>query len=244
MRFRYDNMVFNRIQKVGVQSENYVKATYKGVALKTVFFLAMVVLGAVGGLFLAVKNPGIFFVLLGVGLFSTFVLAIVSMISLRACKITGTLYCLFEGLSIGILSLLCAMVLQGAVTIAILSTITVFAVVAVLFVGNVVKVNSSFMRFLTIFAISYLVSILIFSLLSLFNVITINWGFTLGACLVTVFLATLYLFFDLENIRQVVEGGYPKEYEWTAAFGLAFTLVWLYVEILRIVFVILMNKDN
>ena len=40
---------------------------------------------------------------------------------------------------------------------------------------------------------------------------------------------------DLDTVRMVVEGRYPKEYEWYASFGLAFTLVWLYIEILRIV---------
>ena len=166
------------------------------------------------------------------------------MLSVRACKITGTFYCLFEGLSIGLLSLICASFLEGSVTIAILSTISVFAVVTLLFVSNIIKVNSGFMRFLTIFVISYLVSMLIFGILSLVGNFEFNLGLTLLLSAVTVFIATLYLFFDLENIRQTVEGGYPKEYEWMASFGLAFTLIWLYVEILRLVVVIFAKHDN
>ena len=58
------------------------------------------------------------------------------------------------------------------------------------------------------------------------------------------FIATLYLFFDLEQIRQTVEGNYPKEYEWMASFGISFTLIWLYVEILRLVVIVFARHDN
>ncbi|MBQ6816913.1 MAG: Bax inhibitor-1/YccA family protein, partial [Bacilli bacterium] len=37
--------------------------------------------------------------------------------------------------------------------------------------------------------------------------------------------------------------GCPKEYEWTASFGLAFTLIWLYVEILRLI-ILIVGRDN
>ena len=204
----------------------------------------MTILGAFGGIFLAIQNTQLYVALLMVGLIGTTILAIVSMLSVKACKVTGTLYCLFEGLSIGVLSLLCAMVLEGAVSIAILSTIAVFAVVAFLFVSNIVKVNSGFVKFLMIFVISYMVSMLMFWIFSLVGLFQPSWGFTLLISAVTVFIATLYLFYDLENIRQTVEGGYPKEYEWMASFGLAFTLIWLYVEILRLVIVIFSKSDR
>lgn len=241
---RYNNMVFRRMLRSNLEEGTYEVATYKGIALKTIYFLAMMIIGAVGGLFIAVNNINLYYMLLTVGGFSTFILAMISMLSVKACKVTGSLYCLFEGLTIGLVSLICATVLEGAVTLAILSTITVFAVVALLFVTNIVKVNSGFIRFLTIFAISYLLSMLLFWVVSLFGVYEFSWGFTLLISAVTIFIATLYLFFDLENIRQVVEGGYPKEYEWMASFGLAFTLIWLYVEILRLVVVIFAKSDR
>lgn len=241
---RYNNMVFNRMREGNREVGAYGVATYKGITLKTIFFLAITVLGAIAGIYLAFQNPQLYVTLLLVGVIGTTILAIVSMMSVRACKVTGTLYCLFEGLSIGLVSFLCSMILEGAVSIAILSTISVFAVVTFLFVGNVVKVNSGFVKFLLIFAISYMVSMILFWILSLVGVFQPSWGFTLLISAVTVFIATLYLFYDLENIRQTVEGGYPKEYEWMASFGLAFTLIWLYVEILRLVIVIFSKSDR
>ena len=49
--------------------------------------------------------------------------------------------------------------------------------------------------------------------------------------------------FDLENIRQIVEGEQPKMLEWFAAFGLAFTVIWLYMEVLPLIAQLLMNSD-
>ena len=71
-----------------------------------------------------------------------------------------------------------------------------------------------------------------------------NLGLNLLVSAISIFIASLYLFFDLENIRQVVQGQYPKQYEWYAAFGLSFTLIWLYVEILRIAIVILSKAND
>ena len=170
--------------------------------------------------------------------FSTFILSIISMLSIRACKITGSLYCIAEGLLLGIVSYAVSIFLEGAVSIALLATILVFAVVTLLFVSNIVKVNNKFMKFLTIFAISFILFMIIYSI---YCAITGAWGgfgMSLLISLLSIFLATLYLFFDLEKIRQIVEGGYDKSLEWNAAFGLSFTLIWLYVEILRLVIII------
>lgn len=70
-----------------------------------------------------------------------------------------------------------------------------------------------------------------------------NMTLCLGISAITILLASIYLLMDLDNIRLVVEGGYPKAMEWYAAFGLTFTLVWLYVEILRLVAVIFADRN-
>jgi uncharacterized YccA/Bax inhibitor family protein len=104
-------------------------------------------------------------------------------------------------------------------------------------------VKSGFIKFLVIFAIGLFLTQIILYLIMTFTGQAYNFGLCLGISVLTVFLATLYLFFDLEHIRQVVEGGYPKDLEWYASFGLVFTLVWLYIEILRIVTILFANRD-
>ena len=234
MKLGNSNIAFRKILNNGPESlENYEACTYKGVTIKTLIFLATAVLGAIIGIVLLNNAPEAGMIALIIFSCITFVSALIALVSLRLAKVFGIIYCIAEGMLVGVVSYICSGILQGAVSIALLSTVAVFAVVVLLFVSNVVKVNNKFMKFLSIFAISFIIVALMISLASLF--IEISIGLSLAISAVTIFLATLYLFFDLEKIRQIVEGGYPKEYEWNAAFGLSFTLIWLYVEILELV---------
>lgn len=243
MRLNQSNIVYNRILNSDIEATDYEVATYGGVAKKTLFYLLMVFLGAFGGILLAGINANAYAAILGIACMTTFIFSLISFFSPRACKVTGSIYCLLEGVIVGFVSLVYGAVANGAVMAALVSTLMVFTVVATLFVTNIVKVNSRFYKFLIIFAVGF-----ILSQLALWLILTVTgqqygFGLTLGVSAITVFLATLYLFFDLEHIRQIVEGGYPKSYEWYTSFGLVFTLVWLYVEILRIVAIVFNNRN-
>ena len=242
LRFRSSNIVFKKILNHEIEGVDYEVATYGGIAKKTIFYLMLVLVGAFGGLFLSTVNAGAYTTLLGIAAFSTFIFALISFWSPRAVKITGSIYCLAEGLLVGFISAVYGAVAEGAVITALLSTVMVFTVVVTLFLTNAVKVSSGFIKFLLIFAIGMILSQIILYLIMTFTGQTYNFGLCLGISALTVFLATLYLFFDLEHIRQIVEGGHPKEMEWYASFGLVFTLVWLYIEILRIVTILFANR--
>jgi len=56
-------------------------------------------------------------------------------------------------------------------------------------------------------------------------------------------IAALFLISDFTVIDNCVKEGYPKEYEWSAAFGLVFTVIWIYLKILDIL-IRLTGKDN
>lgn len=241
-KFGSSNVVFNKLKNQEFAYEGE-RASYKGVGYKLLYFAVMTLLGAGLGIGLLAYNQNALAVIIAVSGILTFVLSLISMTSNRACKVTGALYCLFEGCLIGVLSFALKAVVEGVVTMALLSTIAVFAVCALLYVFNIVKVTAKFTRFLLMFSLGFIFSQLIFWLVSLFTPITYSFGMTMLVSLISVFLATLYLFFDMENIKYVVESGCPKEYEWTASFGLAFTLIWLYVEILRLI-ILLVGRDN
>lgn len=242
MRFGSSNYAFKKILNSDVNVGNYEACTYKGVSSKVIYFLLMTLIGAGVGIALLLNLPDIAIVTLACGGFLTLISSIIALLSVRLSKVFGTIYCIAEGFTIGVLSFVVAQFVEGAVSVALLSTIAVFGVVTLLFTTNIVKVNGKFMRFLTIFVISYLLFALALSLMSIFGV-QMNLGLNLLISAVSIFVCSLYLFFDLENIRQVGEGQYPKEYEWYAAFGLSFTLLWLYVEILRLAIVIF-GRDN
>ena len=61
--------------------------------------------------------------------------------------------------------------------------------------------------------------------------------------MLAVFLAAYSLVLDFDQIQQGVRRGLPAKYGWTGAFGLMVTIVWLYVEFLRI-FALLNGRSN
>jgi uncharacterized YccA/Bax inhibitor family protein len=104
--------------------------------------------------------------------------------------------------------------------------------------SGLVKVNSTFMKVLHIALISILVFYLGSWLVSLFGVnLTMlhnSSPLSIGISLVIVAVAAFSLLMDFEFISQASAAGAPKYMEWYGAFGLTVTLVWLYLEILKL----------
>lgn len=242
--FRSHNPVYRRaLNETESLDKTYEASTYAGVARKALFYIALVLVGAFGGLALMVANTELFVTMLIISLFTTTIFALFAFLIPSAAKVFGSLYCLAEGLLVGVVSLAFKAVAPGVVLAALLSTVVVLTLVVTLFLTGTVKVTSKFIRFLMIFALSILVTMLLLWIISLF--IQIEFDFRIMAVVsgIMIFLCTLYLFFDLEMIRRVVEGGAPKFFEWYVAFGLVFTLVWLYMEILPLLARLMMRRD-
>jgi uncharacterized YccA/Bax inhibitor family protein len=122
---------------------------------------------------------------------------------------------------------------------AILGTFATFAAALFLFKSGRVRVTPKFTRFLLVAMVGYLV----FSLLNFgLSFFLASDGFgplrngTVGLLvgLVAVGLAAMSLIVDFDSIERGVRQGVPARYAWSAAFGLVVTLVWLYLEILRL----------
>ncbi|HEY5516360.1 MAG TPA: Bax inhibitor-1/YccA family protein [Pengzhenrongella sp.] len=137
--------------------------------------------------------------------------------------------------------------LPGLVPQAVLATMATFAACLVLFRSGRVRVTPKFTRWLLIGMVGYLVFSLVNVLLMVLNVGGQNTFGPLRAgglgVLVGIFavgLAAAMLIVDFDSIKRGVEQGVPARFAWTAAFGLVVTLVWMYLEFLRL-FAILRN---
>lgn len=148
-------------------------------------------------------------------------------------------YAGFEGLFVGGISRIFEEQWDGIVGQAILGTLSVFFVTLFLYRSGRVRATPKFKRA----AIIALGGYLVFSLVNLVAGIAgvgDGWGFRTGGLgivigLFAVGLAAVMLILDFDFIEQGVRNGLPEKMSWYAAFGLLVTLVWLYIEMLRLI---------
>lgn len=153
------------------------------------------------------------------------------------------LYAALEGVTIGGVSLIYADRFGGnVVPQAIVGTLCAFAVMLGLYRSGRVRATPKFRRTLLMATIGYIV----FGLVHLLGVALGAWDSIyfgadgpnmLGilASLAGTTMASLFLILDFDEIERGIADRHPEQYAWTAAFGLTLTLVWLYLEVLRLV---------
>lgn len=215
------------------------RLTYEDVIIKTGGLLAVLVVAAVATWTLA---PGLWIFGAVVGL----VLGLVNAFKKSPSPALITLYAVAQGVFLGGISAFYEAWNDGVVGQAVLATVSVFAVSLLLFRSGKVRVTPKFTRWLIIALVGYLA----FSVVNLvLSFIIPNDGFgplrggMLGVVvgLVAVGLAAASLIVDFDSIKRGVEQGVPARFAWTAAFGLLVTLVWLYLELLRLLSILQRN---
>jgi uncharacterized YccA/Bax inhibitor family protein len=169
-----------------------------------------------------------------IAVFVAFGLALVCIFAPKAAPA----YAIVEGVFLGALSRVYEAQWSGIVLQAVLATLAVFVVCLVLYMSGAVKVTNKFI-FVVIGATAgiFLLYLATF-LLSIFGVEMTFWNeptpLGIGISVVICFVAALNLFLDFEFIRRMVVAGAPKQMEWYGAFGITVTIVWLYLEVLRL----------
>ena len=156
----------------------------------------------------------------------------------RIAPVTGPIYAVVIGVFAGMISAFYDAAYDGIVLQAVFATGAVFAVCLFLYSSGIVKVTKKFVA-ITVAAtggimLMYLISIVL-------NLFGVRVGFLhdpspigILVSVVICFVAALNLFLDFELVRQGVDRGAPTYMEWYCAFALMATLIWLYLEMLRL----------
>ncbi|MGM1017401.1 MAG: Bax inhibitor-1/YccA family protein [Actinomycetota bacterium] len=159
-------------------------------------------------------------------------------------------YAAFEGLFIGGISAFFEVMWPGIVMQATLATVAVVGVTLALFASGKIRASKKMTKIVMIAMIGYMV----FSLLNLVlmwtgilpqdqafglysaEIMGIPIGLVIGV--LVVFMAAYSLVMDFDQIQQGVRNGAPRKYGWLGGFGIMVTVVWLYVEILRMIAIV------
>lgn len=235
------NPIFNQSMKSGSQALEQVKVdaeftkitsgrtmTLEGTASKVFGMFLLVVAGAAFTWFFnleALAFPAMF-VGLGLGLWAAF--------SKKTRPGLYYAYAAVQGVFIGGISSIFEAMYPGIVQSAVIGTLTTAGGMFMAYRFGWIKVTARFTKIMSFAIIGYLGFALInlgFSLFGGGGVYTSEFGWVIA--LIGVGLAAFTLNLDFEAIKQGVAQQMPEEFEWRAAFGLTATLIWLYIEILR-----------
>jgi len=197
------------------------------------------------GLFLLIFSgyysfaPGMTY-LIPVGVFGGLIVAVITIFKKEWSPITVPIYAILEGLAMGSISYMFNQAYEGIVMQAIGLTLGILASLLLAYRSGMIKATENFklgvvaatggifLVYMASFVMSFFGASI--SVLDPTNSSLMSIGFSLFI----VVIASLNLVLDFDFIEEGAEKGAPKYMEWYGAFGLLVTLIWLYLEILKL----------
>jgi uncharacterized YccA/Bax inhibitor family protein len=219
----------------GQQSETM---TLQGTVNKTGMMLLLLVAGAAYTWSLFIEQDPSVMMWMMVGLIGGLIVSFVTVFKKEWSPVTAPLYAVLEGFALGGLSVMLESLYPNIVIQAVALTFGTAGCLLIAYKSGVIKATENFK--LGIFAATGGIAViyLVGWIMSFFGTsipyIHENGLIGIGFSLVVVVIAALNLVLDFDFIEKGAEHGAPKFMEWYAAFGLMVTLIWLYIEILRL----------
>ncbi|KEP75437.1 membrane protein [Microbacterium sp. SUBG005] len=236
------------------------RMTVEDTVMKTLALFGILVVTAVVGWIWAMAgvsaaNPNPSAAPMIVGGLVGFVLAMVATFKKKPSVPVFVAYAAFEGLFVGGISAFFEFIFPGIVLQATLGTLSVVGVTLALFASGKIRASARATKIFLIAMVGYLVFSLVNLGLMLFNVPIAGgafglrssieiFGIPLGVIIgvFVVIMAAYSLVLDFDQIQRGVRNGAARVYGWVGAFGIMVTVVWLYVEILRLIAIVRGNN--
>lgn len=264
----HPNPVLRRLGKVEERSETDA-ATYRGIASKTTFFLVLTMLGMMFQILVhaALVNEPVWHtfefskgfiitismkeaIMLMTVLLGGLAAELTAIFARRTIPVAGSLYAASQGY---VISFIVFTVLKGYEYLgleALAITVAVIGVMSWLYSSGIIKADKKFHTVLLslvlgsiIFGVFTFVGSLIPAIRPYVQTLLQNVGLMIAVDVVGIVIASLFLISDFAMVDDCVREGYPKAYEWDAAFGLTFTVLWIYMKVLDLV-IRLSGKSN
>lgn len=235
MRFGSENPVFKSAHFE--RSDSGVSATYLGVTSKTAILLGIIAVTAMyTASTLSIETlPTTMLMVLGAALFGIIPVMLTHRMP-HLGFIFAPAYALLEGYVLGAISAVYFYV-YGAeiITTALLATFGVFAAMLLLYSTGIIRVGSFFKRLMFSIMGGLLLANLLIYIMYITGVTSGGFEtFYLVIVLISVVAASLFLLLDFDRITKYVDAGVPRSREWSLGLGIVTTIVWLYLEILRL----------
>lgn len=174
------------------------------------------------------------------------VIAIVNQMRREVSPVLSIVYAVIEGFLLGAISNLFELQFNGIVVQAVLGTGVIFVVCLALFRSGKFRTTPKMRR--VVFAAGW--GIVIFSLVNWLLSMATGGGFNLrtgwiglAIGVVAICIGAFFLITDFEDIQTAMAAGAPKNFAWRCAFGLTLSLVWIYVEMIRLISIIRSMAD-
>lgn len=230
---------------VGRQSSSG-RMTLSGTVNKSVIMLALLMIAAFFTWNMAAEGGNVFG-LIGIAAILGFVVAMVTSFVKKISPVTAPIYAILEGVVLGGISAYYETLYNGITQQAVLLTFGVFAGLLLAYKSGWIRVTNNFR--LGVFAATFgiMIMYLLSFVLSFFGIQIpyLHDASPIGIAIsvVIVIVASLNLVLDFDYIEEGAQRGAPKYMEWYSSMALMITLVWLYLEIIRLLSKIYSNRN-
>ena len=234
---RTANPALNENTFSGLRSASSNAMTINGTVNKTAILLGLLFISAGYTWHMTVSGGNAPGLIIG-GAIGGFVLALITCVKKSWAPVTAPLYVLAEGLFLGAISALFDARYQGIVLDAITLTFGTLFSLLIAYRAGIIRATENFK--LGVFAATggiallYLVTFILSFFGKTIPYLHDSGTIGIGFSIFVVVVAAMNLVLDFDFIEQGAGHGAPKYMEWYAAFGLMVTLIWLYIEILRL----------
>lgn len=212
--------------------------TVNGTVVRTAILLVVSFLGATAGWFFLAAMPSLFLVALIASVAGAIVFGVMASRRPLQARVPAFLYAASQGVILGAISRGYASAYEDIILQALLLTASIVAVTLVMFATRLVKVTAKFRTIVLMATFAIMAYYLVALGASLFGLqVPLIWDsgpWGIGFSLVVLLLAASNLFVDYQVVQEAIDRKADERFEWFAAFGIVATVLWVYLEVLRL----------